>query len=55
MKNKIDGVISGLNSEAQAFLVQDNYQNYKKIIEMMALLHDTGRPSDGIDQWDSIM
>ena len=52
MGSKINKIIEGLGSEAQAFLTKDNHKNYKKIIEMMALLHDTGRPSDGIDQWD---
>lgn len=52
MRIKINKIIEGLGSEAQTFLTKDNHKNYKKIIEIMALLHDTGRPSDGIDQWD---
>ena len=52
MRQKIDGIISSLNPEAQEFLTKNGFQNYKKLVEQIALLHDTGRPSDGIDQWD---
>lgn len=52
-KAKINSEIQNIgNHELQSFLQANNYSNYIKIIELMALLHDTGRPSDGIDQWD---
>jgi hypothetical protein len=48
----IDEQINSLPKEAADFLKENNYRNYKKLVEIIALLHDTGRPSNGIDMWD---
>lgn len=52
MKAKVDSIIASMEPEAQQFLSADNYKNYHKLVEVIALLHDSGRPSDGIDEWD---
>ncbi len=52
MHEKIDVSIKRLGGEIEYFLTKDNYKNYKKLVGLVALLHDSGRPSDGIDQWD---
>jgi len=56
LKNKqtrsiIDDIIQKLNPVTQRFLTENKHANYKKIVEMMALFHDTGRAEDGRDQW----
>lgn len=51
-KGIIDNDIRSLSPEGQEFLKNDNYANYLKLVELLGLFHDTGRPADGIDQWD---
>lgn len=53
MRSKIDQIMLKFSLETQEFLTADNHQNYKKLIELMALFHDTGRPGDSIDGWDA--
>jgi hypothetical protein len=56
-KEIIDGEINQLSSVGQVFFKGEgaslNYANYLKLVGIMALLHDSARPADGIDQWDS--
>ncbi len=51
-KDLIDTKISSLHEDAQKFLKDNGYSNYKKILQILSLLHDTGRPSDGLDTWE---
>lgn len=52
MRLIIDRCINCLSPAAQEFLKANNYQNYKKIIQLMGLLHDSGRRHAGVDLWD---
>ena len=52
MRGKIDTIMQTFNDTVRMFLCDNNYHNYKKLVELIALFHDTGRPSDGIDRWE---
>ncbi|MBA4697231.1 MAG: hypothetical protein H2069_07585 [Legionella sp.] len=52
MCQKINNILDTLPTEARDFLRNNDYENYKKLIQVIGLLHDSGRPRDGIDRWD---